>query len=203
MSQLITVEGLDGAGTTTLVSRLEERMSNVVTTAEPSELWTGKQVRRCLKDESIHPLTDFYFFMGDRVHHIEEEVKPAIAEGKTVISDRYADSTRAYQPVGLVECDHFYEQSDAKLFIEQAMAPWNFKPDVTIYVDISIDTAMERMDGDEKYEKRQFLEQVKENYDELVENEAERFIVIDGEQSKDEVVDEAISALDLPPLDRI
>jgi dTMP kinase len=198
-----TLEGLDGSGKSTVVEAIKEEYPNAVATAEPSELWTGKQVRKCLSDKSVEPLTDFYFFMGDRVQHIEETVRPADEQGKLVVSDRYTDSTRAYQPIALGQSDHFDSQTAAKLFIEQTMAPWDYEPDMTIYLDISVDTALERCDEGEKYEKREFLEQVKENYDALVESESERFIVIDGEQSKDAVKREVLSYLDLLPLDRI
>lgn len=199
----VTVEGLDGSGKSTVVDAISERYSGATTTAEPSTLWTGKQVRQCLSDETTDPLTDFYFFMGDRVNHIEEKIKPLDEEGRLVVSDRYADSTRAYQPVALGESSHFDSQTAAKLFIEQTMAPWNYEPDKTIYLDVSVDTALERCDESEKYEKREFLTKVKENYDALVASESERFIVIDGEQSQERVTQEAVSKLNLPSLDRI
>jgi len=192
----ISCEGLDGSGTTTLVESLEEEFESVTTTAEPSTLWTGKQVRRCLTDESLDPLTDFYFFMGDRVNHIEETVRPLDEQGEIVISDRYADSTRVYQPVALAESDHFDTQAGARRFIELTMRPWNYEPDVTVFIDISVDTALERADGEEKYENRKFLEQVRENYLTLVEKNPERFIVIDGEQSKDSVLNETLKSLE-------
>lgn len=199
----ISVEGLDGSGKTTVIEAIKKKYSDPVITAEPSELWTGKQVRRCLSDESIDPLTDFYFFMGDRIHHIENVVRPEDEAGRLVVSDRYADSTRAYQPVALGESEYFSSQADAKLFIDRAMAPWNYEPDLTIYIDISADTAMDRCDQDEKYEKRQFLQKVKANYDELIQQEPGRFAVIDGDQSKEAVARSAVSKIDLPPLDRI
>lgn len=199
----ITCEGLDGSGKSTVVDAIEQRYPNAVTTAEPSELWTGEVVRRCLQDDDADPLADFYFFMGDRIQHIEEVVRPVADSGFLVVSDRYADSTRAYQPVALAESNHFESQTTAKLFIEQTMAPWNYEPDKTLYLDISVDTAIDRADGDEKYEKREFLEQVKENYDALVASESERFTVIDGEQPEEVVRREALSKIDLPPLDRI
>lgn len=199
----VTIEGLDGSGKSTVIDAILEKYPSAVTTAEPSELWTGKQVRRCLTDETLDPLVDFYFFMGDRVHHIEETVKPMDQQGKLVVSDRYADSTRCYQPVGLAESPYFDSQTAAKLFIEETMAPWNYEPDLTIYLDISVDAAIERAAGDEKYEKREFLEKVKQNYDALVEAERDRFVVVDGEQPKDVVARKAVSKLDLPPLDRI
>lgn len=191
----VTVEGLDGSGKSTIVDAITDRYENAVTTAEPSELWTGKQVRHCLSDESMDPLTDFYFFMGDRVEHIEKEVKPHDQNGGLVVSDRYADSTRVYQPVALGASDHFDSQIAAKLFIEETMAPWDYEPDTTIYLDISVDTAIERCDETEKYEKREFLEKVKDNYDALVASEPERFTVIDGEQSRERVAQEALDRI--------
>lgn len=194
MGKLISLEGIDGAGTTTIANALDNLFEDVETTAEPSELWTGKQVRRCLSDESMHPLTDFYFFMGDRVHHIKEEVKDQIESGSLVVSDRYSDSTRAYQPVALVEGGVFHDQHDARLYIDQVMGPWTYEPDVTFYIDISVDTAMERMDGDEKYEKRELLEQVHENYESIC-NEYDRILRINGEQSKEDVLDDIVTHL--------
>lgn len=193
---LITTEGLDGSGKGTLVDAITDVHPDAVTTTEPSELWTGKQVRRCLSNEDIDALTDFYFFMGDRIHHIENVVRPAVEDGNIVISDRYADSTRAYQPVGLTQDGKFDTQGQAKVFIEQTMRPWNYEPDVTLYLDISVDTALERADQDEKYEKRTFLNSVKQNYEMLVE-QYDRIIRINGEQTKDAVLADALNALDL------
>lgn len=199
----VTIEGLDGSGKSSVVDAITDEYPNAVTTAEPSELWTGRVVRRCLGDDTVDPLTDFYFFMGDRVNHIEEVVRPKDEQGKLVISDRYADSTRCYQPVALGNSHHFDSQTAAKLFIEETMAPWSYEPDLTVYLDVSVETSLDRCDESEKYEKREFLEKVKQNYDALVEAERDRFVVIDGEQSKDEVARQAVSKLDLPPLDRI
>lgn len=191
----LTVEGLDGSGGTTLVNRLGSEFKQTVTTKEPSELWTGGVVRRCLQDDTVDPLADFYFFMGDRVQHIEETIKPMDKQGFTVASDRYADSTRAYQPVALAKSDHFVSQTAAKLFIEQTMVPWVYEPDLTVYIDVSVDTALDRCNESEKYEKREFLTEVKKNYTALVAAEEERFIVIDGEQSKEDVANEAIEQI--------
>jgi len=199
----LTVEGLDGSGKTTVIDAVTERYPNTVTTSEPPELWTGKTLRRCLKDESIEPLTDFFFFMGDRVEHIEKEIRPAVNENKMVISDRYADSTRAYQPVALEKSNHFETQTDAKLFIESTMASWEFKPDLTVYIDVSVDTALERCGEEDKYETKEYLTAVKRNYDKMVQAERERFVIVDGEKPKESVARLAVSKLDLPSLDRI
>lgn len=192
----VSIESLDGGGSTTLVESITDKYPNAVTTSEPSDLEYGQLVRQNLSQDS-DPLIDFYLFMADRRDHIDKRVKPADEAGKLVISDRYADSTRAYQPVSLVgEGKPFDSQWEVKLFIEQMFAYWNYEPDLTLYIDISVDTALERADGDEKYEKRQFLEKVKDNYDALADAE-DRIVRIDGEQSKEEVAWSALSKMDV------
>lgn len=199
----ISIEGLDGSGKTTVVEAIEEEYGDVAVTAEPSEQWTGEQVRECLQSEETAPLTDFYSFLADRVEHIERVVKPVDNSGGLAVSDRYADSTRAYQPVALAQGDRFASQESAREFIDLAMMPLAHEPDVTIYLDVSVDTALERSAQQEKYEKRQFLEDVKSNYDDIIEEDRDRFVVIDAEQSKEEVAQQAVSKIDLPSLDRI
>jgi dTMP kinase len=194
----ISVEGLDGAGGTTLVKELKGIYADCVTTAEPSKREYGQLVRRNLGDESTDPLVDFYLFMADRRDHIERVIEPADRRGKFVISDRYADSTRAYQPItlsGESSAKPFDSSWEAKMFIEQTMARWNKEPDLTLYVDISVDTAIERSSGDEKYENREMLKQVKDNYDAIADTQ-ERVVRVDGEQPIDEMVDDAIEIID-------
>lgn len=199
----VTVEGLDGAGTTTLVDAISDKYPSAVTTSEPSDLEYGQLVRRNLSDDDTDPLVDFYLFMADRRDHIEQRVKPADEKGKLVVSDRYADSTRAYQPVALSgEEKPFDSPWEAKLFIEQTFSYWNYEPDLTIYIDISVDTALQRAEGSEKYEAREFLERVKDNYDALADNR-ERIVRVDGEQSKEDVRWEALAKLDVVSPDRL
>ena len=189
----ITVEGIDGSGKTTVVEALEEEFSDVHRTAEPSELWTGKQVRRAISnDGDADPLTTFYLFMADRVHHIEREVKPAVEDGQIVLSDRYADSTRVYQPLALA--DHVENPDE---FIQQTMEPWDYEPDLTIYIELPPGIAIGRVEGNEKYEKIDFIEEVKENYEELLNSEehGNRFVRIDGDQSKQEVAQDAVDVV--------
>ena len=201
----VTLEGLDGSGKSSVLEAITDRYGGAVTTSEPSDYEYGQLVRRNLSDEDSDPIVDFYLFMADRRDHIEQRVRPADESGKLVVSDRYADSTRAYQPVALAgESDDkpFDSPWEAKLFIEQTMAHWNYEPDLTLYIDISVDTALERAAGDEKYEKRQFLEKVRENYEALADAE-ERIVRIDGERSKEAVATSALGKLDVVAPDRL
>lgn len=197
----VTIEGLDGAGKDTALGAIEDAYPDAMFTSEPSDFDTGKMVRSRLSDEDSHPVEDFYLFMADRVHHIEERVRPVDESGGLVVSGRYADSTRVYQPVAMVNAGVFESQWEAKNFIEHTMRPWDYEPDMTLYLDISVETALERAAGDEKYEKRQFLESVQDNYKALVKENEDRFVVIDAEQSREEVrqrVIEEVGALHDP-----
>lgn len=199
----VSVEGLDGAGSTTIVEAISEKYPTAVTTSEPSDLEYGQLIRRNLSDSTSPQLVDFYLFMADRVHHINERVKPNDEAGRLVVSDRYADSTRAYQPVALTADDGPFDSNwRAKAFIEKTMAPWNYEPDLTIYLDISVETAIERADGDEKYEKREFLEEVKKNYDALADSK-ERIVRVDAEQPKEDVRWSVMATLDVVAPDRL
>jgi dTMP kinase len=194
---LITLEGLDGSGKSTVMQEITSEYPRTVTTREPSDLEFGQMVRERLSDENSNPIIDFMLFMCDRMDHIQKRIKPALDDKKLVVSDRYADSTRAYQPVALTgESQPFDSVWEAKLFIERCMEPWNLTPDLTLYIDISVETAVERAAGDEKYEQRKFLTQVKENYEALCE-QSERIVRIDGEQAKEDMAWEALAKIDV------
>ncbi|AGC34467.1 thymidylate kinase [Haloarcula virus HVTV-2] len=187
----ITVEGLDGAGKTLVVKAIKRKF-DAETTCEPSEFWTGKQVRKALRSETP-AFTDFFLFMADRHYHIEEFIKPKVENGQLVVSDRFSDSTLAYQPVQLQD-----ELENPVEWMSDVMAPWKFMPDLTIYLDVSVDTALERADKEEKYEKRETLEQVKENYEYLINRDVDdpTYRVVDGEQSKKDVREEVLAIVE-------
>lgn len=184
----VTIEGIDGAGKTTAADAIEEEFKSVVRTQEPSDLWTGKQVRRAISNESdTHPLTTFFLFMADRVYHINERIDASLNDGMVVVSDRYSDSTLAYQPVALE--DHLkYPQR----YMESVMEPWNLEPDVTIFLEVSVDTAIERVAGDEEYENRAFLRDVKTNYEQLRTRFSDRYATVDAEQSPEAVREDVL-----------
>lgn len=181
----ITVEGIDGAGKTLAVKAIREEF-DAVTTQEPSEFWTGDQLRKALRNETP-AFTDFFLFMADRHYHIEEKIKPALRDRELVVSDRFADSTLAYQPVQLQDEVEYPQQ-----WIERVMAPWNIMPDLTIYLDVTLDTAMKRLDGNEKYERLEMLEGVAANYEQLRDRFTDRYTRVDAEQSKEEVREEVL-----------
>lgn len=183
---LIAVEGIDGSGTTTLVESFADE-PDTVTTKEPAEQhWTGRVARRAINDNTTHPMTDLFFFLGDRAYHLENTVWPALADGQTVITDRYLHSTFAYQQENIK--DEVYDPVD---FIDRVMLDWVERPDLVILLDLPTEVAAERRseEGD-KYEVSEFQRKVRDNYLRVATNDPDIY-VIDAEQTIEEVRAEA------------
>jgi dTMP kinase len=195
---LIAIEGIDGAGKSTaleaITSWAESADVDIVSTKEPTDFWTGEQVYRSLKDDDATALTDFSLFVADRAKHVEKRVKPALKEGKIVVTDRYSGSTRAYQTHRLAD-EMGISYDEARAWMDDMFEPWNVEPDITLYIDISVDTAMERCGHEDKYEKRDNLEQVKAAYDQMYGLCDSDTRIIDGEQSKSHVRHMAVNAI--------
>ena len=180
--KLITLEGIDGSGKSTITKSLKHYFKgkpNVIFTREPTREWTGEAVNRAINEETDH-LAELFLFVADHANHLSKTIRPGIADNKTVISDRYSDSRYAYQGATL------------KGIIEQPLEwvmdlhkGWTVVPDLTILFDVSPEIAVSRVgtrDYQTKFEKISFLEQVRSNYLKLVDMQPERFIVVNAEQ---------------------
>lgn len=185
----IVIEGIDGAGKTTLRRELAGRLDGVnVQTAEPDdEHWTGRVVRRALQTETS-PMTDSLLFMADRCEHLNRVVLPMLGQGATVLSDRGSLSTYAYQRERLSRV-----VDDPWEWLDGVYADWDVAADVTVFVDASPEMAAERMGGDDKHEDFAFLEGVAGNYEELLESgrHTGELVVVDGDRDPGVVADEA------------
>jgi len=188
----ITIEGIDGSGKSFASKCIEEEIDSCLVTREPSDLWTGEIVRDAISSGDSTPMTDFHLFMADRSNHIEKVIEPALDDGEIVISDRFTDSTRAYQYISLQ--DELGPTTGN--YIETVVKQFDIEPDLTLYMNISIDTALERCGGDNRFEKREYLEEVKERYDTLRMKYSKRFYTIDAEASKEEVKEQVITAIE-------
>lgn len=195
---LVAVEGIDGAGKSTVVDTLgdvvEEMDHEAVITKEPTDMWTGDAVYDALTDDDMPATADFAMFVADRVKHVDERIVPALEDGKVVITDRYAGSTRAYQTHRIAdENDMSYDE--ARRWMEDMFDPWNVEPDLTIYIDIDVDTAMERCGQEDKYEKRENLETVKSAYDDMYGSCDPGVRVLDGTRARAAVTRKAGNAI--------
>ncbi len=204
---LITLEGIDGSGKSTaakhIAARLAETMSErrVVLTAEPTSGEVGKILRAELakacgdgtKPSDAKIMQELFLFMADHAHHLTKTVLPALETGAIVLSDRYADSTAAYQGVtlrGIVP--------DPVSWIQSIYRPWNLRPDKTLFFVLEPHVALQRMQsrqGRQKFERLEFLRLVDENFRRMAALEPERFVQIDAKQDAKEVAKEAIKAI--------
>lgn len=171
--KLITFEGIDGSGKSTLSKAVYEKLLNqgfsVLLTKEPGATEFGKTLRKMLQESEvkIDPKAEFLLFAADRAQHIEQVVLPALKAGKIVISDRMADSSLAYQGYG--------RNLDKEIINKvNSWAMQGLKPDLTIYIKIDYETAIGRIKKrDEKLtnfekEKTEFFQRVIQGFDEIL-----------------------------------
>lgn len=196
---LITLEGIDGTGKSTVAGMLAGALKGlgVVQTAEPTRGCAGK----ILKDQFLAGGTkadgharlfgELFLFMADHADHLERIVSPALDQGLVVISDRYADSTAAYQGAtlrGLVP--------DPVTWIRGLLLPWNIVPDKTLLFTLEPKIALDRIRARDrslaKFEREEFLGQVAENFKRLACLEPDRFALIDANQEASKVAEDAL-----------
>ncbi len=185
---LITVEGVEGSGKSTHCRRLAERLRarglEVVLTSEPDGTALGAAVRALFEADGPPPtpLTQTFLFMAARQQHVNQVIRPALARGAAVISDRYADATVAYQGFG--------QGVDVQTIRDlNALATGGLLPDFTIVLDLDPATGMARIDDRtlDAFERMDlaFHQRVREGYLEIARAEKNRVVVLKADQEKD------------------
>jgi dTMP kinase len=188
---LVTLEGIDGAGKTTVREALENAYPEATFTREPTDSWYGDAVYRSLGDDDADPLAELFLYTADHADHLSRVVRPALSAGDLVISDRYSDSRYAYQGASLAG-----EVARPLEYVRGIHEPFTVEPDLTLYLDLDPDTGAARADAENKFERRDFLAAVRENYESLVELEPQRFVRIDATQSPEAVIAAAERAIE-------
>ncbi len=174
-----------------LANVLRSQGLDVITTREPGGTSVGRALREAFLEttETVAPMAELLAFAADRAQHVEYLIKPAIAAGRIVISDRYADATFAYQGAG-----RGFPEDKVNQVIE--LATGGLKPDLTLFFDITVETAIERMNArDESQAKKNrmdeetadFYNRVRGAYFGIAEREPERFRVIEASGSVDSI----------------
>lgn len=185
----ITFEGMDGCGKSTQMSRLARRLAQegraVVETAEPGGTQIGSQIRHILLDSAnreLSPSTELLLYFAARAQNVDQVILPALNEGKIVLSDRFTDSSLAYQGCGRGL------GAEAVLALDR-IACRGLKPDLTLLIDIDLSTSQARAEArnlrrnrTDRMEEQDavFYKKVRDAYTALVAAEPERFRVIDG-----------------------
>lgn len=184
----ITFEGIDGVGKSTQADALEAKLRelghNVVRTLEPGGTELGQEIRNLLlhRKGDVAPRAEALLFSADRAHHVATKIRPALAAGKVVISDRYFDSSIAYQGAGR-------ELSMDDVRSINLWAVDNLIPNLTVLLDLDAQSARARRDttGQEpdrlEREKVEYFEATRQAFLALAEAEPDRFFVVDAGQS--------------------
>jgi len=174
-----------------LTGALRERGFDLITTQEPGGTPLGRRLRNAFleTEETVAPMAELLLFAADRAQHVELLIKPALAAGRVVISDRYADATFAYQGAG-----RGFDEKTVEQVIN--LATDGLKPDVTLFFDIPISTAISRRnargEAGEKsnrmdFETAEFYERVRAAYLDVANKEPHRYRIIDATGSVDQI----------------
>ena len=187
--KFITVEGIDGCGKTTqaefIIDGLVEAGISAKLVREPGGDPISESIRKLLlhAEESMSDRAEALLMIASRAQLTDKVILPQIIDGKWVVADRYADSTLAYQGGGR-------GLSVNSLDMINEFGTYTLKPDLTFFIDISVDIANSRMrverDRIEK-EGNDFQQRVRDQYLKLSEKDSDRFVVINGDKSIDEI----------------
>ncbi len=193
----ITLEGGDGTGKTSqinaLKAQLEKTGKTVVTTREPGGSTGAEEIRNLLLQGEPNrwlPMTEVLMLYAARLDHVERLIKPELAKGNWVISDRFADSSMAYQGYG-------HDLGEDAVMRVQKSALGDFEPDLTIVLDLPVDLGLARAGvrieenscSEDRFERMgvNFHEKLREGYLAIAKNNPDRCKVIDASGSVDEV----------------
>ena len=185
----ITFEGGDGCGKTTQIKLLDEYLRNkgykTLLTREPGSKGLGIKLREILLnyDGDVSPTCESFLFLADRAQHVDCIIKPALQEGIIVLCDRHTDSTVAYQGYGRgLDLEQIHKLNN--------IATGGLKPDLTIVLDVDVETSQARVGKDkDRMESAgiEFFEKVRQGFLEIAKQEPERVKVVDSKQPIEEI----------------
>lgn len=207
---LVTFEGIDGSGKSTLTDKFKQEYQNnqnAVFTSEPySKTETHDIIRDLLKTDDVKPSRLLYLYISNHISHVESFVRPQLNAGNTIFCDRYYDSMLVYQSTELkTELDFskeplLSEETDLMFFFDklQNIGEFQIQPDVTLYIDISSEVALDRItssrDDVDRFETKKQLTELSNAYDTLCSNK-DRIVRVDGEQPIEDVYSDCVDIL--------
>jgi dTMP kinase len=199
----ITFEGGEGAGKSTLIRRIQEyftaQKAKVVVTREPGGTLLGDIVRGLILNKDSHvplvPKAELFLILAARAMHVEELIRPALAQGSIVLCDRFCDSSIAYQG---------YARGLGPDLVAgmSAYSTGHLTPDLTFYLDVNPDVGFERMRLSDREQDRieqetpTFHHQVREGFLEIAKLHPDRVKVLNAHLTPDEVYHQALEYLE-------
>ena len=196
----ITLEGIEGAGKSTVVDFIEDFLTNeghdVIKTREPGGTAIGEQIREILLKNENHTLTydaELLLVFSARAQHIQEVILPALSSGKIILCDRFTDASYAYQGGG--------RGIDAsRINLLEKWVQGDLRPNLTLLFDLDVSIGMQRTkkrsDAD-RFEREEinFFEKIRNTYLERAKNEPQRFRIINSASSLKSVKEQIITIL--------
>jgi len=193
----ITVEGIEGSGKSTLAEGIKERLLSwnlpVVFTREPGGTPPGEEIRKILSNPEfiMDAWTEVFLFLASRRENVQKRIRPALQAGKIVISDRYSESTFAYQVFGRGLPYKIVSRYNKT-------ATFGIKPDLTFLLDVAPEVGLVRLVGEldriEK-EKLEFHRKVREGYLKLAKRAPKRIKVLKADLRPEEILEDALKHL--------
>ena len=187
-AKFITIEGTEGAGKSTNIEfvcrYLKQNEISYCVTREPGGTPVAEKIREILlanHAEPIVPLSELLLIFAARAQHIERVIKPALARGEWVISDRFTDATYAYQGAGR-------DLGVSRVEVLEDFVQGSMRPDLTLFLDVPLQTGMARiikrgqLDRFEK-EPKKFFERVRSAYLQRIAEHPQRYVHIDAAQA--------------------
>lgn len=202
--KLITIEGIDGSGKSTLITGLKTHLESlghtVLVTRDPGGTDVGQAIRQIVLHHKgfVDPLCELLLYIADRAQHVAEKITPALAQGYVVLCDRYTDSTLAYQGYGR-------ELSITTITELNALATRHTPPYKTLLLDGPVETLLMRARKQTQEQTQQsdrleaesvaFYERVRHGFLTLAQQSPERFISLNATDTPEQILAAAIAAL--------
>lgn len=201
VGRFITFEGIDGSGKSTqarlLASHLASKGDDVVLTREPGGSPGAEEIRRLLVEGDPNRWsaeTEILLFTAARRDHLEKTIQPALKRGATIVSDRFADSTRVYQGAARGELRVLVDRLHAEVIGQE--------PDLTIVIDMPPDAALRRglarQSGEDRFEDMglDFQERLRDGFLDLAKEHADRCRIVDGSRSVEDIAKDVAAIVD-------
>jgi dTMP kinase len=199
--KFITLEGGEGGGKSTQITRLKQALEGagltVITTREPGGTPAGERIRALLVEGepgSLSPTAEALLHFAQRAEHLERIIRPALARGAWVISDRFADSTMAYQGYG-----HRLGRKPIEALYKLVCG--SFRPHLTLILDVPVELGLERAasrrGSETRYERMDaaFHERLRKGFRDIAQRDKKRCVLVDASQPIETVTTEVLAAV--------